>query len=100
MAARILIVDDEPNISARWRHCCAPADTRSFSAMSGRAALEAVERDKPDLIVLDLGLPDIDGVEVCRQVRQILERADPGAVGARRGRRQGRARWTPARTTT
>ena len=37
--------------------------------MNGRAALEAVERDKPDLIVLDLGLPDIDGVEVCRQIR-------------------------------
>ena len=42
------------------------------SAMTGRAALEAVERDKPDLIVLDLGLPDIDGVEVCRQVRQTV----------------------------
>ena len=40
--------------------------------MTGRAALEAVERDKPDLIVLDLGLPDIDGVEVCRQVRQTV----------------------------
>ena len=40
--------------------------------MTGRAALEAVERDKPDLIVLDLGLPDIDGVEVCRQVRETL----------------------------
>ncbi len=40
--------------------------------MSGRAALEAVDREKPDLIVLDLGLPDIDGVEVCRQVRRTL----------------------------
>ena len=38
--------------------------------MSGRAAVESVERDKPDLIVLDLGLPDIDGVEVCVAVRQ------------------------------
>ena len=41
-----------------------------LSAMTGRAALEIVERDKPDLIVLDLGLPDLDGIEVCRQVRQ------------------------------
>jgi two-component system KDP operon response regulator KdpE len=38
--------------------------------MSGRAALESVERDAPDLIVLDLGLPDIDGVDVCREVRE------------------------------
>jgi two-component system KDP operon response regulator KdpE len=37
--------------------------------MSGRAALDALERDKPDLVVLDLGLPDIEGVEVCRQMR-------------------------------
>ena len=55
--------------------------------MTGRAALEAVERDKPDLIVLDLGLPDIDGVEVCRQVRADVERADPGAVRARQRKR-------------
>jgi two-component system KDP operon response regulator KdpE len=38
--------------------------------MTGRAALETVDRDKPDLIVLDLGLPDIDGVDVCVAVRQ------------------------------
>jgi two-component system KDP operon response regulator KdpE len=41
-----------------------------FSAMTGQAALEAVDRDKPDLLVLDLGLPDIDGVDVCVRVRQ------------------------------
>jgi two-component system KDP operon response regulator KdpE len=40
-----------------------------FSAMSGETGLDAVERDKPDLLVLDLGLPDLDGVEVCRRVR-------------------------------
>ena len=37
--------------------------------MTGQAALEAVDREKPDLVVLDLGLPDIDGVEVCRAIR-------------------------------
>ena len=40
--------------------------------MNGRAALEAVDREKPDLIVLDLGLPDIDGVELCREIRDGL----------------------------
>jgi two-component system KDP operon response regulator KdpE len=72
MAARILIVDDEPNILATVAPLLRARGYDVFSAMSGRAALEAVERDKPDLIVLDLGLPDIDGVEVCRRVRDTL----------------------------
>ena len=41
--------------------------------MSGRGGLDAVDRDKPDLIVLDLGLPDMDGIDVCRQIRQISQ---------------------------
>jgi two-component system KDP operon response regulator KdpE len=69
MAARILIVDDEPNIIATVGPLLRARGYEVLSAMSGRAALQAVERDKPDLIVLDLGLPDIDGVEVCRRVR-------------------------------
>ncbi len=72
MAARILIVDDEPNILATVAPLLRASGYDVFSAMSGRASLEAVERDKPDLIVLDLGLPDIDGVEVCRRVRDTL----------------------------
>ncbi|MBI4478100.1 MAG: response regulator transcription factor [Acidobacteria bacterium] len=39
-------------------------------AGNGREALDTVERDRPDLIILDLGLPDIDGTEVCRHVRE------------------------------
>ena len=72
MAARILIVDDEPNIIGTVAPLLRARGYEVFSAMSGRAALDAVEREKPDLIVLDLGLPDIDGVEVCRQVRRTL----------------------------
>jgi two-component system KDP operon response regulator KdpE len=69
VAARILIVDDEPNIIATVGPLLRARGYEVVSAMSGRAALQAVERDKPDVIVLDLGLPDIDGVEVCRLVR-------------------------------
>jgi two-component system KDP operon response regulator KdpE len=72
VAARILIVDDEPNIIGAVAPLLRARGYDVLSAMSGRAALEAIDRDKPDLIVLDLGLPDIDGVEVCRQVRQTL----------------------------
>ncbi|MEQ1572639.1 MAG: response regulator transcription factor [Vicinamibacterales bacterium] len=70
MATRILIVDDEPNILATVSPLLRARGYEVYSAMSGRAGLEALERDKPDLIVLDLGLPDIDGVEVCRLVRE------------------------------
>jgi two-component system KDP operon response regulator KdpE len=70
MAQQILIVDDEPNILATVAPLLRHNSYTVLSAMTGRAALEIVERDKPDLIVLDLGLPDLDGVEVCRQMRQ------------------------------
>ena len=70
MAARILVVDDEPNIIATVAPLLRARGYEVFSAMTGRAALEAVERDKPDLLVLDLGLPDLDGAEVCRRVRE------------------------------
>lgn len=72
MAARILIVDDEPNIIGAVAPLLRARGYDVLSAMSGRAALESIDRDKPDLIVLDLGLPDIDGVEVCRRVRETL----------------------------
>ena len=70
MAARVLIVDDEPNIIATVAPLLRAQGYDVFSAMNGRVALEALERDKPDLIVLDLGLPDGDGVDVCVRVRQ------------------------------
>ena len=70
MAQQILIVDDEPNILATVAPLLRNNSYAVLSAMTGRTALDIVERDKPDLIVLDLGLPDLDGIEVCRQVRQ------------------------------
>jgi two-component system KDP operon response regulator KdpE len=70
MPSRILIVDDEPNILATVAPLLRTRGYDVLSAMTGNAGLEAVERDKPDLIVLDLGLPDMDGVDVCRAMRE------------------------------
>ena len=69
MSARILIVDDEPAILATMAPLLRSKGYDVSTAMSGKAALENVERLNPDVIVLDLGLPDIDGVEVCRLIR-------------------------------
>ena len=70
MPSRILIVDDEPNIIGTVSPLLRARGYQVHSAMSGRAGLDSVEREKPDLIVLDLGLPDMDGVDVCREMRQ------------------------------
>src|SRR5436190_3791991 len=83
MPVRILVVDDEPNILATLAPLLRTRGYDVTTAMNGRGALEAVERDNPDLIVLDLGLPDIDGVEVCRLVRD--GRATPILVLSARG---------------
>ena len=69
MASRILIVDDEPNIIATVAALLRARGYDVVSAGTGREALAAVGREALDLVVLDLGLPDIEGVEVCRQVR-------------------------------
>jgi len=69
MSARILVVDDEPNILNTLAPLLRAHGYEVSSAMSGRAALDIVERDKPDVIVLDLGLPDMPGIDVCRHVR-------------------------------
>ena len=71
MPPRILIVDDEPNIIATVSPLLRARGYDVLSAVSGRSGLDALDREKPDLVVLDLGLPDVDGIDVCRQVRQV-----------------------------
>ena len=83
MPPRILVVDDEPNILATLAPLLRSRGYEVSTAMNGRAALESVERDNPDLIVLDLGLPDMDGVEVTRLVRD--GRSTPIVVLSARG---------------
>jgi two-component system KDP operon response regulator KdpE len=70
MAARILIVDDEPSILATMAPLLRARGYEVVTATSGRAALDAVDRQTPHLVVLDLGLPDMDGVDVCRRLRE------------------------------
>ena len=66
----ILVVDDEPKIAALARDYLEHAGYAVVVAPDGRAALEAVGRAHPDLVVLDLGLPEIDGLDVTRVIRR------------------------------
>jgi two-component system KDP operon response regulator KdpE len=70
MSSRVLIVDDEPNIIGTIAPLLRTRGYESLTAMTGRAGLEALERDNPDLVILDLGLPDMDGVDVCVAMRR------------------------------
>ncbi len=67
--AVILIIDDEPKIRALLREALRGEAEQLFEASTGRAAIELAEAKCPDLLVLDLGLPDMEGIEVCRSIR-------------------------------
>jgi DNA-binding response OmpR family regulator len=66
---RVLIVDDEPRITEVLRVYLERDGFQVASAASGRQAVERAASYRPDLIILDLNLPDIDGLEVCRTIR-------------------------------
>ena len=69
MSARILVVDDEPQIVRLLKTSLGARGYQVAVASDGQAALDLAASWRPDLILLDLGLPIIDGLEVCRQVR-------------------------------
>jgi two-component system, OmpR family, KDP operon response regulator KdpE len=71
MNARILIVDDEPQIRKFLRISLGANGYNVLEAENGAAGIEAVRTQKPDLLVLDLGLPDMDGQDVISAVRTV-----------------------------
>lgn len=65
----ILIVEDEPNIAGAVEARLQAEGYRTRIAPDGQAALEALEKELPDLILLDVMIPHINGIEVCRKVK-------------------------------
>ena len=68
-APTILVIDDEPQIRRVVRHALEADGARVIEAASGRDGADLAAAARPDLIVLDLGLPDLPGVAVCRDIR-------------------------------
>jgi len=67
---RILIVDDDIGVLKFVRANLESTDCETFVAMDGKEALQLVEKELPDLIVLDIMMPKMNGFEVCRRIRQ------------------------------
>ncbi|WP_170416432.1 response regulator transcription factor [Ruegeria atlantica] len=70
MPGHILIADDDPNIREVIGFAVEKSGFTASFAEHGLAALEQVQTGNPDLLVLDIGLPEMDGLEVCRELRK------------------------------
>ena len=78
MNKKILIVDDEPNILISLEFLMRREGFEILVARDGEEALQSIRAHRPDLVLLDIMMPRINGFEVCRQVR-----ADPALSGTR-----------------
>ena len=70
MGRKILVVDDEAVLVETIAYNLEQAGYQVMTAADGASALEVARRDSPDLIILDIMLPEMDGLEVCRQLRR------------------------------
>jgi len=73
MAEKILLVDDEPTLLETLAFNLRNAGYQVVTASDGVSALERARAEKPDLVILDLMLPELDGLTVCRSLRQVSD---------------------------
>jgi two-component system, OmpR family, KDP operon response regulator KdpE len=72
-SANILVVDDEPQIRRVLRSTLTSRGYTISDAKSGEEALEAIRKERPDLILLDINMPGMGGIETCREIRRTYE---------------------------
>ncbi len=70
MDKKVLVVDDEPSISTLLQYNLNQAGFEVITAMDGEEGFQKALDERPDILVLDLMLPKMDGIEVCKQLRQ------------------------------
>ncbi len=69
----ILVVDDEPKIARLIRHVFPASSFEVLSALDGSSAVTMVEDERPDLVLLDVMMPGMDGLQACRRIREISD---------------------------
>ncbi|WP_306214807.1 response regulator transcription factor [Actinoplanes sp. RD1] len=70
---RALVVEDSPEFTLLCTHLLEKEGFDVLAVTDGAAAVEQAQAHKPDIAILDLGLPDVDGIEVCRRIRQFTD---------------------------
>jgi two-component system alkaline phosphatase synthesis response regulator PhoP len=70
MAKKIFVIDDEPQIVKVLKAYLEKAGYQVITASDGKAALSIFQREKPDFLILDLNLPGMDGLELCKAIRR------------------------------
>jgi two-component system alkaline phosphatase synthesis response regulator PhoP len=73
LAQKVLLVDDEPDIVEMLKYNLEREGYHVLTALNGKDALKLAKASRPDLVVLDIMMPGMDGVEVCNQLRQMPE---------------------------
>ncbi|PYO28870.1 MAG: DNA-binding response regulator, partial [Gemmatimonadetes bacterium] len=68
-ARTLLIIEDDPPIRRALRNALGEVAERLLEAPTGRTGIDIAATERPDLVILDLGLPDLEGVAVCREIR-------------------------------
>jgi two-component system, OmpR family, KDP operon response regulator KdpE len=90
--ARILVVDDEPEITRALRSILRGHGYEPILSASGEEGLDLLIRRRPDLVILDLALPGVDGLEFCRAVREDLRLDVPIVVLSAHGEEERKVR--------
>src|SRR6478752_2669799 len=102
MTVRVLVADDDRAIRESLERALELEGYEVTSVADGVQALTAARRMEPDIVLLDVMMPSVDGLGVCRVLRADGVRTPILMLTARPGSRSGRGSpaWTPARTTT